>query len=1374
MKNKQRNGYTPLKATPWTTKLRLVKHGIGRTATQIVFPRLTGKLSCRLGGYWLLVANNRHLLQRCSTQKEALLQETVSPARSDLCERTREELVVLTRPVTPEPPITELRQSSRCSSPVSTITQLQQQLLQFPSPDFSDMSSEVALFSAEGNPMEYLCPAGFHDLFQKPYREVIMLDSYNILVENFSADRRKEIKDDKIWQTPISTAKFPQQTLWFTNDEAEDDSTNEIAKMVVFVPLPQEGIQGHGHHQPYLASVYCKGIQPTMMKVSKELLKARSCKTKAGKESLPDQVTLPISAASLNTDQGGVPIKATLWIKFDRPSAVDEHHREMLLSPGNFPAEFAMIGKQQFSWDGFTFSPSCLISPDVLGCDYGGHYSWETRTEKEGVSDSIYFCFNSYVHKTFSGDRRELQQKAEVAIMSSHVRNLVLFLLQSDDPPRKKEILTFHFAVKVRKGENSILVCGHTTAEFKPKEEDGTPDQAKKEVAGSDLALSNKSPVWLQAFPNDMRMLAYMQKRHDQKNAPSEGDPKLECVLPLAQTQTLLEEFDCDLCRQRDQHFVRQVTYASKPNEGAPALEAKVLLKRVSKKTLELARNKAKGGKATDRTRTSLPWDSERQTAILKLLLDGKNPNELEQKLGSIGCPDSSHFKAKEKEIMDFLDAVPMVWQKPGFEDVVQVKPLVAILNFGDGIVGEVELRHGGPKRTFTLPKELSDHDVWITRPSNEELAAFSAEARSVRNGTKRKANGLATPNGNQKLGLELVRSDRQATFVKISDLGLLDSLKKRVGPDRIKVKTKRDWARKQVDALDGIFDYETLASTYLQKKPPKKSPFQKPEKKDDKPKDDLKNLAAELLGYFQKGGGNDDRTFKYSKGESIKFPDLRNTTKTKEIPTTLILEETLVRAKENFCAVRRTMIENQVAAKIRLARDNPTKILQTTMDRLLTQEYLTNEKGALFVMSVLNLLITTQDVDTMFPEEGICKRVVGNGTKIRDTLLALMLYYAGLPFTGGTKVPMVLLFDNPTPASNRQCALLLEILPLIHAIMAGFIVADRFDHYEAILMCLGNDGKHATKNALEKLASHGTYDYENWGGLFGIGPADSQTNSGCKSKVSDVAVPFNIYLLLQILGVVYCPPGGKDNKKTQGRKKPRTEDAKPSTPKDRKKTAKAQDQKETRKTREEPPSRYDKVLNFPLHEDNFFSLLTHPSLVWSNSHITKGSVEYTSPDRLDKGVGCVQDVTYRAAVLDDDGLPVNPDSEGRPQFVTKTINCNMWRGAFADQKKLQPQYDLARKGDEATLKERGYSYEPQYYQLPVGRGKKKNGHWKARPAVHRVVDDLYQEYWDPKWKRFVKLTHVKFQQYDQNDVPLPPDMPIPSRLLLPETSTTD
>ena len=142
----------------------------------------------------------------------------------------------------------------------------------------------------------------------------------------------------------------------------------------------------------------------------------------------------------------------------------------------------------------------------------------------------------------------------------------------------------------------------------------------------------------------------------------------------------------------------------------------------------------------------------------------------------------------------------------------------------------------------------------------------------------------------------------------------------------------------------------------------------------------------------------------------------------------------------------------------------------------------------------------------------------------------------------------------------------------------------------------------------------------------------------------------------------------------------------------------------------------------------------------------------YLEQKKGKKGVALVPTFKYRATSLDENGLPTSPDAKGRPSFETKVINCNMWRGPYANKVKCQPEYDATKKG--RMIQERGY--EPQYYEAPE--------EWSAKPPAKRLSEQ-WPEYWHPKTRRYITIKKVEFKEHHDNDVDKPKENPKPSNL---------
>ena len=232
-----------------------------------------------------------------------------------------------------------------------------------------------------------------------------------------------------------------------------------------------------------------------------------------------------------------------------------------------------------------------------------------------------------------------------------------------------------------------------------------------------------------------------------------------------------------------------------------------------------------------------------------------------------------------------------------------------------------------------------------------------------------------------------------------------------------------------------------------------------------------------------------------------------------------------------------------------------------------------------------------------------------------------------------------------------------------MYVIMKGFF---RRDHYIFMLNCLKEGGEKASKPLWTKISHNGAIDYEHW----------SQLED--KEKTANRAVPINIFLVAQLLGHAFCDV--------------------PVTP-----ALKAEC--------EENESGHPRNRTFPLHEDFYRSLLTLPSNTLRNDLSVKDADKYVPVAPL---------VSYRITELDRETGKAKLDKDGKLLFHSKTININMWRGKYEDRAKLQPVYDISKKG--TRLNERGY--EPQCYER-----QKDEGPWKLQPAACKV-SALVDDYW--------------------------------------------
>ena len=249
------------------------------------------------------------------------------------------------------------------------------------------------------------------------------------------------------------------------------------------------------------------------------------------------------------------------------------------------------------------------------------------------------------------------------------------------------------------------------------------------------------------------------------------------------------------------------------------------------------------------------------------------------------------------------------------------------------------------------------------------------------------------------------------------------------------------------------------------------------------------------------------------------------------------------------------------------------------------------------------------------------------------------------------------------------------------------------------MLNCLKEGGEKASKPLWNKISKKGAIDYEHW----------SQLED--KEKTDNRAVPINIYLVSQLLGHAFCDvPVTKPLKV-------KCEEKKSGHPRNRK---------------------------FPLHKDFYRSLLTLPSNTLRND---------LSVEDPDKYVPVAPMVTYRITELDRKTGKAKLDNDGKLLFHSKTININMWRGKYEDQAKLQPVYDLSKKG--TRVEERGY--EPQYYKR-----QKDEGPCERQPVACKVADSV-ADCWGKA--RYLKLTQVTFEQYEAKGKPQPEDQSLPGKL---------
>ena len=281
-------------------------------------------------------------------------------------------------------------------------------------------------------------------------------------------------------------------------------------------------------------------------------------------------------------------------------------------------------------------------------------------------------------------------------------------------------------------------------------------------------------------------------------------------------------------------------------------------------------------------------------------------------------------------------------------------------------------------------------------------------------------------------------------------------------------------------------------------------------------------------------------------------------------------------------------VVKNDLASKLQFAKKRPEKPLQTAVDHLLEQKVLTNEPRALFVMSAINLLMTIQDADTTFDnEKAYTDRAGVTGDQahrphLKCMLWIFLMYYAGLPYAGGQQPILLDLLGSKEGDKAKKsgkggkvkksgkgdkvektdisdsCGLFLEILPLIRAIAVGFL-GDTLDDYDFVLAAFAKDGRGISKSVIDKIGYFGTIDYENWLQEYAV----ARTSDTCAAKVSDKAPFFNVFLGLQLFGIVF----GEEGEET-GQEK----------------------------------GCYKRMLNLPLHMENQRSLHAAPCYAWNKS----------------------------------------------------------------------------------------------------------------------------------------------------------------------------
>ena len=107
-------------------------------------------------------------------------------------------------------------------------------------------------------------------------------------------------------------------------------------------------------------------------------------------------------------------------------------------------------------------------------------------------------------------------------------------------------------------------------------------------------------------------------------------------------------------------------------------------------------------------------------------------------------------------------------------------------------------------------------------------------------------------------------------------------------------------------------------------------------------------------------------------------------------------------------------------------------------LSHLLREGLWTNERGALFVMSLMNLLISGQEPDTAMKRDGLYGRLLHGHQEnhTTDAVKALCCVYAGLSFHAGVDSVLEVTMgevkkeNSESPDLPKSTALLMEILP--------------------------------------------------------------------------------------------------------------------------------------------------------------------------------------------------------------------------------------------------------------------------------------------------------------------------------------------------------
>ena len=1237
------------------------------------------------------------LHQRSSKEKEAVLQLTGTPLCSDLCKRTKASLRQLgslptvslgsLRPVSLDPPITELQQLPRSASPNSTITQLEQELSQFePSCHLGVMSLEsqtgkAFAFSTEGNPMQHLCPADLCETFQGVKLDGLAFTGlsggkYSFEMENFAeSSQREEIESDKLWETPIAHAGDEEngwRSQWSETTPGADlnlDATKTRA--VLYLPRGQEKISDD------LENLLLEKVLENSKRVAPAFCQKFLEAFSANHESVPMTLAIPIRITSSKYR-----LKGTLLMKLEQ--SMTDREKAIFLSPGSIPPILINFPGNQLNirlkgYAAITVGPVGGLSAETPSEQYklGSHWSKSIEYkcgEDKGMQKflfSSFFLDQSLVEKELN----VLEDVAQhVALFCQH--EVALWRHVTTDEKKYTRVIPMmaHFQ---ESPEKRILVCVTQVAEF------DTAGPFEIEGLCLDARLPQGALLNPMAFRSWVSTLGFSDT-----TTPKIVESYMKKFLPAGLAVPLLEDWPRCTCCGKQPDFIETVVRGSIRAGGeSPQATVQVLLKKV---------------------RTSMSSDRDGlEPDMLEDPLWGKKETaeSVSSKFQALGCPGKTNGKIQEK-MARIVGQLTQLLLACNTSDSKTWEPWCGVLPIGDGVAAIVCFQRKDNKRSqvgvsssSSSPSKKARLSNSSSRLSNSSSESSVASQEMIPKSTIPEAFLHRGHYKEMVLGFE---DDLEAKIRKLPNGTIKNAIIEAVKwfsepPDYRK---RADSTRKKED--DSSEDPQPTA------KKAKKEEQKEGHKKQKK--ETIKGFATDAAAALLESLANkEQQMFRYSE-DGVKVDKQCNSKRTNvTLNGTLSWEEKNAKqTKDNFLQVNELMVENKIAAKIGLAGNKTTKIMQELLNVLLDKNLLTNVPGALWAFGLLNVLMETTDPNVMFmyppqQEDGRKWFDLGHrqskGINWGCVCVAIMRKYAGLRITEGSESPLWDLLgtegeQNGLEKRHRSTQLLLEILPVMYVIMKGFF---RRDPYNFMLNCLKEGGEKASKTLWTKIREFGAIDYEHWSQL-----ADTE-------KTEEKAVPINVYLVGQLLGHATCDVTV-------------TEDLKAAC--------------------EENMSGHPRNEKFPLHQDFFRSLRTLPSNTLSSDLVAKDGDEYVPVAPM---------VKYRITKLDNKTGQPEFDGNGKLVFYSKEINFNMWIGKHEDKAKLQPVYDLHQKGTDEMVKERGY--EPQYYILPKGP-------WDRRPVACKVADKV-DNYWGKR--RYLKLTQVEYKQHkDKSKLkvqPLPSDL---------------